>query len=67
MRRRGVPVIYVNDNFGRWRSDLRALGTDGDAGAANLPSQHPPRYARHQHEEDGRECDAVVNTRTPVR
>jgi nicotinamidase-related amidase len=20
-----VPVIYVNDNFGRWRSDLRAL------------------------------------------
>lgn len=20
----GVPVIYVNDNFGRWRSDLRA-------------------------------------------
>jgi len=28
----GVPVIYVNDNFGRWRSDFRrqwsiALGT----------------------------------------
>ena len=21
----GVPVIYVNDNFGKWRSDLRAL------------------------------------------
>jgi nicotinamidase-related amidase len=21
----GVPVIYVNDNFGRWRSDLHAL------------------------------------------
>src|SRR5439155_24257962 len=20
-----VPVIYVNDNFGRWRSDFRAL------------------------------------------
>jgi len=20
-----IPVIYVNDNFGRWRSDLRAL------------------------------------------
>ena len=20
----GVPVIYVNDNFGRWRSDFRA-------------------------------------------
>lgn len=23
-RRRGIPVIYVNDNFGRWRSDFRA-------------------------------------------
>ena len=22
-RRAGVPVIYVNDNFGRWRSDWR--------------------------------------------
>jgi len=21
----GVPVIYVNDNFGRWRSDFRAI------------------------------------------
>src|SRR5262245_22279363 len=24
-RRRHVPVVYVNDNFGRWRSDLHAL------------------------------------------
>lgn len=24
-RRAGVPVIYVNDNFGKWRSDFRAL------------------------------------------
>jgi nicotinamidase-related amidase len=24
-RRAGVPVIYVNDNFGRWRSDFRSL------------------------------------------
>jgi nicotinamidase-related amidase len=23
-RHAGVPVIYVNDNFGRWRSDFRA-------------------------------------------
>ena len=23
--RAGVPVIYVNDNFGRWRSDFNAL------------------------------------------
>lgn len=21
----GVPIVYVNDNFGRWRSDFRAL------------------------------------------
>ncbi|MFN3653033.1 MAG: cysteine hydrolase family protein [Armatimonadota bacterium] len=21
----GIPVVYVNDNFGRWRSDFRAL------------------------------------------
>jgi nicotinamidase-related amidase len=24
-REAGVPVIYVNDNFGRWRSDFRSL------------------------------------------
>jgi nicotinamidase-related amidase len=24
-RAAGVPVIYVNDNFGRWRSDFRSL------------------------------------------
>jgi nicotinamidase-related amidase len=24
-REAGVPVIYVNDNFGRWRSDFRTL------------------------------------------
>jgi nicotinamidase-related amidase len=23
LRRRGIPTIYVNDNFGRWRSDFR--------------------------------------------
>jgi nicotinamidase-related amidase len=23
-KRDGVPVVYVNDNFGRWRSDFRA-------------------------------------------
>ena len=23
-RQAGVPVVYVNDNFGRWRSDFRA-------------------------------------------
>ena len=24
-RRAGIPVIYVNDNFGKWQSDLRNL------------------------------------------
>lgn len=24
-RRAGVPVVYVNDNFGRWRSDFRQI------------------------------------------
>lgn len=24
LKRRGVPAIYVNDNFGRWRSDFNA-------------------------------------------
>ena len=24
-RRAGIPIIYVNDNFGRWRSDFRSL------------------------------------------
>jgi nicotinamidase-related amidase len=24
-RRHGVPTIYVNDNFGRWRSDFRTI------------------------------------------
>src|SRR5918996_6624802 len=24
-RRTRVPVVYVNDNFGRWRSDFRSL------------------------------------------
>jgi nicotinamidase-related amidase len=24
-RRAGIPVVYVNDNFGRWRSDFRGV------------------------------------------
>lgn len=33
MRRRGVPVIYVNDNFGQWQTDFqsqvqRCIGPD---------------------------------------
>jgi nicotinamidase-related amidase len=34
----GIPAIYINDNFGRWRSDFRALvehcSADGMPGAA---------------------------------
>ncbi len=30
----GVPVIYVNDNFGRWRSDVHALVGHCRAGRA---------------------------------
>jgi nicotinamidase-related amidase len=37
-RAAGIPAVYVNDNFGRWRSDLRALLahclTDGVRGQA---------------------------------
>jgi nicotinamidase-related amidase len=25
LKKRGVPVIYVNDNFGRWRSDWKEV------------------------------------------
>jgi nicotinamidase-related amidase len=25
LKNAGVPVVYVNDNFGRWRSDLQSL------------------------------------------
>ncbi len=36
--RRGVPVVYVNDNFGKWRSDFKAIvsacSRPGAAGAA---------------------------------
>ncbi len=38
LRKSGVPAIYVNDNFGRWKSDFAAqidhcLKADGDARA----------------------------------
>lgn len=36
-RRRGVPIVYCNDNFGQWRSDFRAnveaCAGEGAAGA----------------------------------
>jgi nicotinamidase-related amidase len=46
-RRAGVPVIYVNDNFGRWRSDLAALVRhclrDGVRGGAIVRRLRPRR------------------------
>lgn len=33
-RRAGVPVIYVNDNFGHWRSDFRELVARCEAASA---------------------------------
>jgi nicotinamidase-related amidase len=41
----GIPAIYINDNFGRWRSDFRALiqhcGADGMPGAAIVRALEP--------------------------
>src|SRR6184192_3697557 len=34
-----VPVIYVNDNFGRWRSDFRAL-------IEHCPREKPARSSK---------------------
>ena len=35
-REAGIPAIYVNDNFGRWRSDFRALIEHCREGKARL-------------------------------
>jgi nicotinamidase-related amidase len=32
-KRAGVPAVYANDNFGRWRSDVRSLVDAGLRGA----------------------------------
>src|SRR4051812_33581115 len=49
-RRADVPVIYVNDNFGRWRSDFRSIldhvldgGCPGKP-IAELLRPHPDDY-----------------------
>ncbi len=44
-RTRGVPAIYVNDNFGRWQSDFAGLVrycTAADQPGANLVRQLAP-------------------------
>jgi nicotinamidase-related amidase len=44
-RRAGVPVVYANDNFGRWRSDLSAVvercREPGCKGAPLVERLHP--------------------------
>lgn len=46
----GVPVIYVNDNFGRWRSDFKStVRTCTDSGSPGQPvaerlRPHPQDY-----------------------
>ena len=46
-RRCGIPAIYVNDNFGRWRSDFHALVTHcigaKAAGLVRAEHQRPER------------------------
>lgn len=46
-RQRGVPVIYANDNFGRWRSDfptmVKRLGEDQGVSASIVRLLRPRR------------------------
>lgn len=42
----GIPVIYANDNFGRWRSDFRQVVghvLDGDSGGQSIAALLHPR------------------------
>jgi len=44
----GVPVIYANDNHGRWRSDFREVvskAMKGDAAGARIARQLAPEHA----------------------
>ncbi|KMK77872.1 isochorismatase [Alkalihalobacillus pseudalcaliphilus] len=39
VKKQGIPVIYINDNYGQWQSDFRSLVThckDGDSLGAPL-------------------------------
>lgn len=44
----GLPVIYVNDNFGRWRSDFRAI-----VASCSEPSQPGSEVSQLLTPEDG--------------
>src|SRR5688572_13257988 len=37
-RRAGMATIYVNDNFGRWRSDFQAIVEHSEG--ARMPGRH---------------------------
>ena len=37
-RRAGIATIYVNDNFGRWRSDFQAIVSHSEG--ARMPGRH---------------------------
>lgn len=43
-RQAGVPVIYVNDNFGRWRSDFRGVleHVRADTAGAHIAAELTP-------------------------
>jgi nicotinamidase-related amidase len=47
--RSGVPVVYVNDNFGRWRSDFQTLVSvcsepERPARPSRAPEAHPAGF-----------------------
>lgn len=45
LKPRGVPVVYVNDNYGQWRSDfqhvIQRCAADGSLGAPLVRLLHP--------------------------
>lgn len=47
LKARGIPVVYVNDNFTHWRSDFRelvAICSQPDAPGAALAQELPPEH-----------------------
>jgi hypothetical protein len=49
-RRAGIPAIYVNDNFGQWRSDGKSLVKNCLASDCAGPP-HSPARTRREHEQ----------------
>ncbi len=50
----GVPVVYINDNFGRWKSDFRrpidAIANQRDSSAS--PAENEKDHAHHQEQKE---------------